>query len=143
MSDLNIGYGRDSIEPGVAPLVAAIRQAGFVTYSSCEGHKGRSPLSLGQVSFLAAEAEALAIHAEFRTVRHELRCSWIFHAGFFMPRGYHEFQLGWTFENGGIIDPPPGIDFVDASIDAFRVHDRQLLEQIFSRDSIRSIRRTS
>ena len=38
MSDIKIGYGPGEVEPKIAPLVEAVRNSGFTTFASCEGH---------------------------------------------------------------------------------------------------------
>ena len=83
MTDFSVGYRHGEIEPGIAPLVKAVREAGFETFSSCEGHADdTSGLRLTSVGFYAHEDEARPVHAAFIRYRHRLKCSWALRAGF-------------------------------------------------------------
>jgi len=133
--DLVIGYGKGEIEPQIVPLVRAIRAAGFNTFSSCEGHithDGES-IRLPSVSFYAHEEEARRVHEAFLPLRPCLLCSWILRAGFKLHRETKEWMLGWTLENCGIVNPGPGDDWIQQTLDASRQKDMPALAKMFGR----------
>jgi hypothetical protein len=102
-SDLTIGYGPGEIEPKIAPLVHAVQKAGFVTFSSCEGHVGDDP-KFASVAFYALEDAARRVHEVFMHHRRQLACSWVLRANFVLHRDSNEWVLGWTLENRGTIE---------------------------------------
>lgn len=133
MNDVVIGYGRDEIEPGIAPLVRAITSAGFTTFSSCEGHphKDEGFNRFPCASFYADEAEARDVQVALVALRNSLKCSWMLRAGFVMPRGDDTWKLGWTLENGGIKECLDGEDFEVQSVEVGRTQDLPLLVEMF------------
>jgi hypothetical protein len=132
MTDLIIGYGKGEIEPKVAPLVKAVQAAGFVTFSSCEGHPGdETKLNYTNVGFYASEAEARRVHQALFRYRPRLSCSWNFRAGFVCNRNTHEWMLGWTLENWGIIDPGDDSEFLKRTMEAAWNTDIPLLAEMF------------
>jgi hypothetical protein len=135
MSDkLSIGYGREEIEPKIAPLVDAVRQAGFVTFSSCEGHiedHGLQIPRLGSVGFYANEARARSVHRHWLNCRNQLLCSWVLRGGFVVDRQTGQFVLGWTIENGGLKEGGSK-SFVKDSVEAAWNTDIPLLADMFS-----------
>jgi hypothetical protein len=133
MNDIVVGYGKGEIEPGIAPLVAAMIGAGFTTFSSCEGHPHREDgfNRFPCASFYAGEAEAREVQVALVALRKSLRCSWVLRAGFVMPRGVNTWTLGWTLENGGINDCPDGEDFETQTVEVGRAHDLPLLIGMF------------
>ena len=128
-SDYTIGYGKGEIEPKIAPLVDAVRRAGFVTFSSCEGHIDAPAYTGGfctftSIAFYAHEDEAKHVHEAFLSYRDRLACSWVFRGGFVLPKGANEFILGWTLENCGIMESVErggrlGLNSVSVPIDGF------------------------
>lgn len=106
MSGYTIGYGRGEIEPKIAPLVDAVQKAGFVTFSSCEGHEEREARQFGvytSVAFYAREDEAKLVHSFLLRYRERLLCSWCLRGSFVAHRETDEFVLGWTLENLGMM----------------------------------------
>lgn len=134
MSAPTIGYGKGKIEPGIAPLVEAATAAGYVTFSSCEGHPNQDQDNprFPSVSFYADEARARAVHAALRTIRDQLRCSWMLRASFVMHRVTNEWTLGWSLENAGLIS---GADtreeFERLTVEIGREHDLPVLIRLF------------
>jgi len=117
---MQTGYGRGEIEPRIAPLVEAIQRAGFVTFSSCEGHTGDEDAPtprLGSVGFYASESKARLVHRHWLHYRGKLRCSWMLHAGFVARRGADDWALGWTLENGGLKEGASA-PFVKSTVEA-------------------------
>lgn len=132
---LPVGYGRQEVEPGIAPLVEAVRAAGFDTFSSCEGHLAREspddPYRLGSVGFYADEQRAKKVHVGLIRLRPRLACSWILQAGFVHPRGATDWRLGWTLENWGNTADGPTESFVARTIETGRKQDMPLLIELF------------
>jgi hypothetical protein len=129
-----VGYGNGEIEHAIAPLVQAANDAGYVTFSSCEGHLNqaadfpRFPL----VSFYADEERARTVHLALRDTCDQLRCSWILRASFVLHRTTNQWALGWTLENAGIIlgaDTP--VEFERLTVQVGREHDVPLLIAMF------------
>jgi hypothetical protein len=134
MVDFAIGYGKGEIEPNIASLVQAIRDAGFVTFSSCEGHEDPDQSSLIRlpcVAFYADADRAKGVHKSLVVLRDRLACSWVLCGGFVAPREHTDWVLGWTLENGGVIDPGEGETFVKRTLEAARTHDIPLLSEMF------------
>lgn len=129
-----IGYGNGEIEPKIAPLVDAVRQAGFVTFSSCEGHveAPADPCAFTSVAFYAHEDEAKRVHEIFLRYRGRLACSWIFRGGFVLPKRANEFILGWTLENCGIMESVEPADFVSRTVQAGWDTDIPILIEMFA-----------
>jgi hypothetical protein len=132
MSGYVVGYARGEIEPQIAPLVDAVRRAGFVTFSSCEGH-----VTLDQeyprfpsVAFYAHEDEAKDVHTIYLIYRDLLKCSWIF-LGTFVCRNPDAFVLGWTLENTGIIEQCDGEQFEARTLEASWNYDIPILIKMF------------
>jgi hypothetical protein len=129
-----VGYGKGEIEPGIAPLVQAANDAGYVTFSSCEGHHNQDPdfPRFPLVSFYADEQRARTVHLALRDIRDQLRCSWILRASFVLHRTTNQWALGWTLENAGIIpgaDTP--VEFERLTVQVGREHDVPLLIAMF------------
>jgi hypothetical protein len=134
MTDFTIGYGKDEIEPKIAPLVKAAREAGFATFSSCEGHP-EDPNKPGytSVAFYAHEDEARRVHEAFLGYRRRLSCSWVLRAGFVHRHDTDEWVLGWTLENCGFNEPMEDWDkFRQRTIEAAWHTDIPLLIEMFA-----------
>jgi hypothetical protein len=139
MNDYIVGYEPGQIEPNIAPLVYAVQNAGFITFSSCEGHidvpfDDNSDPRFTSISFYAHEDEAKCVHGVFLRWRDRLSCSWCLTASFVMHRSLHEFVLGWTMENCGIIEDGTAAtlaEFVRLTVEAGRRDDIPLLIQMF------------
>jgi hypothetical protein len=131
-TDFAIGYGRGEIEPKIAPLVKAVQDAGFITFSSCERHTDDHPRSgYTRVAFYAHEDEARHVHNIFLNYRNRLACSWVLRAGFVLHRETNEWALGWTLENRGIIEEVDPEVFVVRTVEA-GWGDIPLLVQMFA-----------
>jgi len=133
--DFAIGYGRGEIEPKIAPLVAAVRKAGFITFSSCEGHiedgeRGGLPRATS-VSFYARENEAQRVHERFLRCRDQLACSWEFTARFVLQWRTDVWVLGWSLENCGIIEPGEPSYFLARTMNAAWKIDIPILIEMF------------
>jgi len=134
----SIGYGRTEIEPGIAPLVQAVTNAGYRTFSSCEGHPNQDPdlHRFPAVSFYANEQEALRVKLALGRIDNALSCSWILHAAFVAHRDTNEWVLGWTLENCGIkIAADADEEFEIKTVEVGRERDVPLLTAMF--DSLR------
>jgi hypothetical protein len=132
MTGFTIGYGGGEIEPKIAPLVAGVQQAGFATFSSCEGHADDQPkLSYTSIGFYAREDDARIVHDFFMRYRHRLACSWVLRGGFVLHQETNEFVLGWTLENWGIIERGDAADFVRRTVEAGWNTDIPLLIDMF------------
>jgi hypothetical protein len=134
--DFAIGYGRGEVEPHIAPLVRAIRATGFETFSSCEGHITEAGESrrFPSVGFFAHEDAARRVHEILVRSRDTLACCWSLRGGFVARRGTDEWTLGWTLENGGIIEPagdPDWAQFAQQTLDATRQKDIPSLVEMF------------
>lgn len=133
--DFAIGYDRGEIEPKIAPLVAAVRKAGFVTFSSCEGHiedaGGTRLPRTTSVSFYAHENEAQRVHERFLGYRGRLACSWEFAARFVLQWKIDVWVLGWSLENCGIIEPGEPSDFLARTMNAAWKIDMPILIEMF------------
>ena len=104
MAGYRVGSGNDEIEPGIAPLVDAVQKAGFVTFSSCEGHEETDDPDcpdLTSVAFYAHEDEAKRVHDFLLRYQERLTCWWYLSAGFVAHRETREWVLGWTLQNYG------------------------------------------
>ena len=134
MINFVIGYGNDEIEPRIAPLVDAVQAAGFVTFSSCEGHpEDETKLNYTTVGFYAHEPEARRVHEALFRYRPRLTCSWILRAGFVRDRkNTNEWMLGWTLENCGIIEPSEDSDFLKRTMEAAWNTDIPMLIEMFA-----------
>jgi len=133
-----IGYGRGEIEPGIASLVDAVRQAGFDTFSSCEGHAedadgSRSIPRFTSVAFYAREEKARSVHEFYMRYRDGLMCSWCFRGGFVLHRRTSVIVLGWTLENCGFIGEAADFaDHVTRTVTAGRDTDIPILIAMFA-----------
>lgn len=130
-----IGYGRGLIEPRIAPLVDAIRFAGFETFSSCEGHiddNDRRLNPFASIAFYASEQQALEVHNKLRELSDKLKCSWVLQAGFVLHRRTNKWTLGWTIENFGLIEPGDAATYVERTVQAGWDIDIPLLAEMFS-----------
>lgn len=134
MSGLTIGYGgRGLVEPKIFPLVEAVNDAGFVTFSSCEGHiEGDRPDPFASVGFFAHENEAKRVHMALFGYRPKLACLWNLRGGFVVSRISNEFELGWTLESGGIAtECGRQEEFVRKTVEAGWNQDIPLLVEMF------------
>ena len=116
-----IGYGKGEIEPKIAPLVEAVRAAGFDTFSSCEGHLTDTSDGFPRhatVAFYASEVDAKAVHSALVNYRERLACSWVLCAVFVVHRDTRDWVLGWNIENCGIIEPGEDSDFDRRTLEA-------------------------
>jgi len=135
MTGFTTGYGRNEIEPKIAPLVLAVQGAGFITFSSCEGHvedEGHSLPRLPSVGFYAHEDAARPVHERLVSNRPRLNCSWFLCAGFVHHRERGEWVLGWTLKNGGVIEDGDDATFVKRTVEAVWNNDVPLLVEMFS-----------
>jgi hypothetical protein len=135
-TDFMIGYGKGEIEPRIAPLVAAVRKAGFVTFSSCEGHPEDAADCLRTtrttcVSFYANEAAAKRVHESLLHYTGRLACSWGFTASFVLQWGTDVWVLGWTLENWGIIEATEPSEFSARTMNAAWGIDIPILIEMF------------
>ena len=91
-----VGYGRGQIEPGIASLVRAVSDAGFETFSSCEGHANSDAnfQRFPSVSFYADETQARAVQVALVRIRDQLRCFWGMSATFVLHRDTNDWVLG-------------------------------------------------
>jgi hypothetical protein len=137
---LVIGYDRGEIEPAIAPLVQAAQDAGFATFSSCEGHADAEGIHRYPcVGFYATEDEARAVHIALFDRRDRLACSWVLHGGFVHDRGAGEWRLGWTLECGGITEQiDDAAQFHTRTIEVARATDIPLLVQMFAASARRT-----
>lgn len=134
MSGYIIGYGRGEIEPGIAPLVDAVQKAGFVTFSSCEGHEETDDqkfLRFTKIAFYAHEDEAKHVHDFLLRYRERLTCSWCLHASFVAHRQTNEFVLGWALENLGFKQQVDKSEFVKRTVQAGLCTDLPILIEMF------------
>lgn len=135
MSGYSLGYGKGEIEPRIAPLVDAVQRAGFITFSSCEGHEeigdGR-PSCFTSIAFYAHEDEAKLVHSFLLRYRERLVCSWCFQGGFVAHWETNEFVLGWTLENCGIMQPVEEGEFVRRTVQAAWTADIPTLIELFA-----------
>lgn len=132
-----IGYGKGKIEPRIAPLVAAVRKAGFVTFSSCDGHPedaqdSSRPARTTCVSFYAGEEAAKRVHDSLLRNRDRLACSWVFTACFVLQWATNVWVLGWTLENCGIIEPGEPTEFLARTLKAAWEIDIPILIEMFN-----------
>ena len=129
-------YDSGQIEPRIEPLVMAIRNCGFVTFSSCEGHKdyAADPFRFASVVFFADEDHARKVHEAIVARAGRLRCYWKLRGGFVRHReNIAQWALGWILENCGAIDDANDEkDFVDHTVEAAWNHDIPLLVETFS-----------
>jgi tRNA(Phe) wybutosine-synthesizing methylase Tyw3 len=136
-SSYAIGYGNGEIEPKIAPLVDAVQKAGFVTFSSCEGHID-VPIDedalprITSIAFYAREDGAKRVHEFLLHYRDRLACSWCFRGGFVAHRRTNEFVLGWTLENCGIIEHGEAVDFIPRTVKAGWNTDIPMLVRMFA-----------
>jgi hypothetical protein len=130
-----IGYGPSEIEPEIAPLVRAAQAAGFVTFSSCEGHPEAEEIPRYPcVGFYANEDEARAVHIALVDRRSDLACSWVLRGGFVHDKGIGEWRLGWTLECWGIIEEiDDAAQFRARTIEVARATDIPVLVQMFAK----------
>lgn len=130
-----IGYGKGEIEPRIAPLVSAVQGAGYVTFSSCEGHledDGSGIPRRPTVCFYADEAAARVVHLAMLEYRSRFRCSWVLTATFVAHRQTNEWTLGWAIENWGIAEEGPADTFEERTLAAAREHDVPMLIALFN-----------
>jgi len=130
-----IGYGRGEIEPRIAPLVEAVQKAGFVTFSSCEGHEEIDDQAFPRftsVAFYAHEDEAKYVHGFFLRYRERLACSWCFRGSFVHHRETNQFLIGWTLENCGFIQQVNTTEFVTRTVQAGWNTDIPVLMEMFA-----------
>jgi tRNA(Phe) wybutosine-synthesizing methylase Tyw3 len=135
MAGFTIGYGPEEVEPDIAGLVAAVQDAGFVTFSSCEGHipaVDEAEPRLPSVAFYAHEGTARAVHERFVECRPSLACSWVFRAGFVLRRETRDWALAWTLENCGISGQGDETTFARETLKAARGADIPLLIKLFA-----------
>lgn len=138
-----IGYGRGEIEPNIAPFVSAVQAAGYVTFSSCEGHlegDGSGIPRRPTVCFYADEAAAKGVHSAMQEYRSRFRCSWVLTANFVAHRHTNEWVLGWVIENWGIGEEGPADTFEERTLAAARENDLPLLIELFNALPRRSAR---
>lgn len=116
------GIDYHQIEPKIEPLVRAVLEAGFVTFSSCEGHKdyGEDSPRFACVAFFANEQQARVVHGSLFELSKRLVCSWVLRGCFVRDRAITgEWALGWVLENRGIFeDTDTYEEFVDKSVDS-------------------------
>ncbi len=75
MIEFQVGYGKGLVEPGIAPLVRAVCDAGLRTFSSCEGHvDAQSPIPrYPSVAFYAGPDAALPVHEALIALRPDIK----------------------------------------------------------------------
>lgn len=131
-----VGYGRGEVEPRIAPLVEAVQQSGFDTFSSCEGHIDESDSEnlprFTSVAFYAYEEQARRVHEFYLHYRDRLACSWCLTASFVLHKSTSQFALGWTLENCGLIEQVPFDEFNRRTVEAGWHVDIPLLMTMFS-----------
>jgi hypothetical protein len=129
-----IGYGRGEIEPAIVPLVQAAQDAGFMTFSSCEGHPEAEGIPRYPcIAFYANEDEARAVHIALCDRRSGLVCSWVLRGAFVQDRAAREWRLGWTLECCGTTEQIDDYaQFRARTIEAARATDIPALVQMFA-----------
>jgi hypothetical protein len=133
MSASGMNYGQ--IEPKIEPLVRAVRDAGFVTFSSCEGHKDyeAAPLRFASVAFFASENEARKVHQSLVDLQPRLACFWSIRGCFVHDRVIiGEWALGWILENCGVRGDTDTYEaYVNESVEAAWNKDIPALGEMF------------
>jgi hypothetical protein len=130
-----VGYGKGEVEPNIAPLVSAVQAAGYVTFSSCEGHlegDGSGIPRRPTVCFYADEAAAKRVHLALHEYRSRFRCSWGLTANFVAHLQTDEWALGWAIENWGIIEDGPAETFEQRTLAAVRGQDLPMHIELFN-----------
>lgn len=121
-------------EARLSRTVAAVQAAGYVTFSSCEGHlddNGNGIPRRPTVCFYADEAAAKVVHMAMLERRSRFRCSWVLTANFVARRPTNEWTLGWAIENWGVGEEGPPDTFEERTLAASRTHDLPLLIELF------------
>ncbi len=134
MTGCDVGYGKGEIEPGIAPLVNAVQNVGFVTFSSCEGHEKTDDHEFPRftsVAFYAHEDKAKRVHDFLLRYRERLTCWWELRAGFVAHRKTNEFVLGWTLENCGFKQQVDKSEFVKRTVQVGLCTDLPILIEMF------------
>jgi hypothetical protein len=134
-ASFTVGYGKGEIEPNIAPLVSAVQAAGYVTFSSCEGHLEDNGSGLPRrptVCFYSDEAAAKVVHLAMVECRSRFRCSWVLTANFVARRPTNEWTLGWAIENWGVVEEGAPDTFEERTLAAARTHDLPLLIELFN-----------